>query len=236
MARIIIFGLAGAGKDTVSDMIRDKLAAKDLVVVQDRFARLLKETALAVFGSDFDERDVKEVGTIVSTLSLQIACDKMFLKLWPDDVVMRTQATVKLLAVLMPYSTGINFYGLSPRKFQQLLGTEVVRSVDANAWANETKARTTGKTYYVVSDGRFKNELLEPTDKLVYVFRSKKEEELKDLAGHASEEFNLELYQKAVCLDTSTKLEYNGAEFFIIDNLTDFEELALNVDDFLETL
>ena len=236
MARIIIFGLAGAGKDTVSDMIRDKLTAKDLVVVQDKFARLLKETALAVFGTDFDERDVKEVGTVVSTLSLQIACDKMFLKLWPDDAVMRNQATVKLLAVLMPYSTGINFYGLSPRKFQQLLGTEVVRSVDENAWANETKARTTGKTYYVVSDGRFKSELLEPTDKLAYVFRSKSQEELKSLKGHSSEEFNLELYHKAVCLDTNTKLEYAGAEFFIIDNLTDFEELAMNVYDFLETL
>lgn len=236
MARIIIFGLAGAGKDTVSDMIKDKLAAKGLVVVQDKFARLLKETAAEVFGTNFDERNIKEVLASVSTLAVQIACDKMFLKLWPDDAVIRNQATVKLLAVFMAHSSGINFYNLSPRKFQQLLGTEVVRSVDENAWANEAKNRTSGEDYYILSDGRFENELLEPTDKLAYVFRTKNEEELKSLKGHSSEEFNLELYHKAVCLDTDTRLEYAGAEFFIIDNLTDFEELAMNVDNFLETL
>ena len=89
----------------------------------------------------------------------------------------------------------------------------------------------------MVTSGRSKYSEAGPLteDKLVYIFRTKSAGELKALNQHSSEEFNVLLYNKSVMLDTSTSLEHNGNHFYIIDNISDFEELQLNVNEFVET-
>ena len=230
--RIIIFGLAGAGKDTVAEMLGKHFPKMEV----HKFATLIKETAQTVFGNGFDDRDKKEVVVTLNMFSVYSSCGLAFRKLWKDqerrDAAM--ERCMKVLVEYDPHDTG--FIRLSPRKFQQLLGTEIVRFIEDAAWVNMVSTQTTGDGTYVLSDGRFENEILSKEDKLVYVFRTKSADELKELSQHSSEEFNVLLYNKSVVLDTSTNLEHNGNHFYIIDNISDFEELQLNVDEFVEAL
>lgn len=228
--RIIIFGLAGAGKDTVAEMLLEHLP----ITTVTKFAKKIKETALAVFGEGFDERDVKEVNVTLNLFDVYGACGLLFRELWQDPQT-RDAALKKCCEVLTeydPHDTG--FVQLSPRKFQQLLGTEIVRGIEDAAWVNATREETTGDGTFIISDGRFENEIFSTEDILLYVFRTMGSQQLKDLGNHSSEAFNLMLYHKAVTLDTSTNLEHNGKQFYIIDNISDFVELKKNVADFAE--
>lgn len=232
MSRIIIFGLAGAGKDTVAEMLKKHFPA----AITKKFAGTIKKVAGEVFEANFDGRDVKEVATTLNLFQVYSACGMAFRDLWQDPE-MRDKAMKQCIKVLVEYDPDDTGYiRISPRKFQQLLGTEIVRHVEDAAWVNATKAETTGDDLFIITDGRFENEIFSKEDKLVYVFRTKTQTEINALKGHSSEEFNVLLYNKAILLDTSTELEHNGNKFYILDNLTDFEELELNVRDFVEAM
>lgn len=234
MARIILFGLAGAGKDTVAQMLLDKLAAKGNNVVLAKFATTLKQAAQELFGDNFDDRDVKEVAVHVPFGQVIDVCDDVANKLFGNS---EETASCILKAIDVFGELLVNgFLEISPRKFQQLLGTEVVRSIEENAWANKTAEETANPNYkYIITDGRFENELLDDAI-LVYIFRPKVDKELVALKEHASEAFNLELYNKAVIADTSILLNHADRDFYILDNLGDLEELEMNVETFLEGL
>lgn len=149
--KIGLIGLAGAGKDTVAVLLKQALEDIDQVFEIDRYAGLLKETAKAVFGERFDDRDVKEV-------------------LVPFDWDLRLKAIVGLVnlgAKLNLCQQEWRTYDrlcaeqfaelteISPRLFQQLLGTEVGRAIDQNIWVDYLKHQDRN---LIIPDCRFGNE------------------------------------------------------------------------------
>lgn len=149
--KIGLIGLAGAGKDTVAVILQEALKEVGQAFEIDRYAGLLKETAKAVFGERFDDRDVKEV-------------------LIPFDYDLKRKASYELVylsAKLKLNITQCSLYAdlclehfahldeISPRLFQQLLGTEVGRTIDENIWVNYLKNQDRN---LIIPDVRFGNE------------------------------------------------------------------------------
>ena len=150
--RIGIIGLAGAGKDTLADLIKAEFP--ELGLHRDRFAAPLKTAARHVFGPHFDERDYKEVERPISTsledrvieASIQLAHE---LKLTEDEEQVFQDAVFE-----QGWTAGAR---LSPRRFQQVLGTECVRQARETAFVDRV-AGAPGAI--IVPDCRFGNETL----------------------------------------------------------------------------
>lgn len=149
MSHIGILGLAGAGKDTVGAAIR-----RDHDVVLERFAAPLKDAARLVFGEDFDERDVKE-----TPVGLPL---HMRMRMYEAQERLFTELRFSNPQIAKAQSLCSSFFDqelqLSPRKYQQVLGTEVVRSIRPRAFIE----RVTHGEYecpVLVTDCRYENEL-----------------------------------------------------------------------------
>ena len=173
--KIGIIGCAGAGKDTVANIIC-KLNPKFSVA---RFAEPLKYAARRAFGERFDDRDVKEVRIPVTeeladTLLLA-AYDMCNRKLQFSDEELDKAG--ELYAEIERFYVGSE---ISPREYQQILGTEVVRKVRDTAFVDAVAFRG-GDT--VVPDVRFSNEA-NVFDLLLYVYRP----DSPRVANHASEQ------------------------------------------------
>lgn len=149
--KIGLIGLAGNGKDTVAVILQEALKERGLVFEIDRYAGLLKEAARQVFGENFDDRDVKEVDKFVDLyLADKIidATDYVYLKLNRSDI-----ALDEWNALCQKHINSCTW--MSPRKFQQLLGTEVGRALDENIWVNYLKNQDRN---LIIPDVRFGNE------------------------------------------------------------------------------
>lgn len=147
--RIGILGLAGAGKDTTALLLQQALAEKGYTFKIDRFAAPLKDAARKVFGSNFDDRDIKEVPVPVDP-------DHMLeVVYWMCDSLGFTDAEMDKASELFAETLGI-LDVCSPRKFQQLLGTDVVRVVRPTAWVDRISGLHGN---YIIPDCRFENEL-----------------------------------------------------------------------------
>ena len=148
--RIGIVGLAGAGKDTLASLVRSEFP--ELGLYRERFAAPLKKAACLVFGPDFDERDYKEVERFISssledriiTACIQLGHD---LRLTDDELEVFQDAVFE-----QGWVAGAS---LSPRKFQQRLGTECVRRARETAFVDRV-AGAPGAI--IVPDCRFGNE------------------------------------------------------------------------------
>uniref|UniRef100_A0AAU8KVE5 Deoxynucleoside monophosphate kinase n=1 Tax=Acinetobacter phage vB_Ab_1137_KEN_03 TaxID=3158853 RepID=A0AAU8KVE5_9CAUD len=149
--KIGLIGLAGAGKDTVAVILQEALKERGQVFEIDRYAGLLKEAARQVFGENFDDRNVKEVDKFVDLcLADKIidATDYVYLKLNRPDIDL--DEWNELCKKHIDSCTW-----MSPRKFQQLLGTEVGRALDENIWVNYLKNQDRN---LIIPDVRFGNE------------------------------------------------------------------------------
>lgn len=147
--KIGILGLAGAGKDTTALLLQQALADKGLTFKIDRFAAPLKDAARTVFGENFDDRDVKEVPVSVDP-------DHMLeIVFWMCDKLGFTDTEMDAASSRFAETLGI-LEECSPRKFQQLLGTDVVRTVRPTAWIDRIASL---KGNYIIPDCRFENEL-----------------------------------------------------------------------------
>lgn len=148
--KIGLIGLAGAGKDEAAKIIKELLPHYEI----DRYAAILKEAARQVFGENFDDRDVKEESVFVTP--------QLWDKLWDavDYTALKvTEDNPTLYDVFMDYADKA-FNGLtwiSPRLFQQLLGTEVGRNVHPNIWVNYLRNQ---ERNIIIPDVRFDNELV----------------------------------------------------------------------------
>lgn len=152
--KIGICGLAGDGKDTLASLLRDEFSKRGVYFTVDRYAALLKEAARQVFGEDFDKRDVKEESVFVTPElhdRMVDATDYLQLKLGlnPEQFDVWNAACIKHID---------NLTWVSPRLFQQLLGTEVGRSVDPGIWVNYIKNKSCN---LIIPDVRFGNEQLD---------------------------------------------------------------------------
>lgn len=149
--KIGLIGLAGAGKDTVAVILQEALKEIGHKFEIDRYAGLLKETAKAVFGDNFDERDVKEVMVpVTDNLACKIITETNLLahKLGLSDRYRRVWH-----GLCWEHLDQLN--EISPRLFQQLLGTEVGRAIDENIWVNYLKNQDRN---LIIPDVRFGNE------------------------------------------------------------------------------
>ncbi|AZU99228.1 dNMP kinase [Acinetobacter phage vB_AbaP_APK2] len=149
--KIGLIGLAGSGKDTVAVILQEALKERGQVFEIDRYAGLLKEAARQVFGENFDDRNVKEVDKFVDLyLADKIidATDYVYLKLNRSDIDLD-----EWNALCQKHIDSCTW--MSPRKFQQLLGTEVGRALDENIWVNYLKNQDRN---LIIPDVRFGNE------------------------------------------------------------------------------
>lgn len=147
--KIGIIGLAGAGKDTFASMLVQHLQGFSI----DRYARPLKELTAKVYGCtmlDIEDRVFKEKPQQVSRdLMIQEVFDCLSNVLKFDDEQMD-----KASELFFEYFSSAR--AMSPREFQQLLGTDVVRAVKPTAWVDRLQALDTD---LIVPDVRFANEV-----------------------------------------------------------------------------
>ena len=149
-----LVGRQGSGKDEVASILTRRAGATHL-----KFASLIKEVA-----REFDlleaGREDKELNRIVNIKWSVFEKEyPIFTKIYKDY----PQARRILRGTLEPYRLGSKGggmsadYNISPRRFQQLLGTEVGRIFSDTFWIDQTLKGVGGLV--VVSDVRFPNEL-----------------------------------------------------------------------------
>lgn len=149
-----LLGLAGSGKDVAAEILQRVLHEQGMHFEIKKYAGLLKEATRLAFGDTFDDRDVKEERMFVTpTLADKIidATDYIWLKLGFG------QEHFELFNDLCIKHIDSKTW-MSPRDFQQLLGTDVIRAIDPDAWV---KYLTGQDGNYIVSDVRFANELVD---------------------------------------------------------------------------
>lgn len=153
-----LIGLLGTGKDTIAEQM---VNYRNRFII-DRHAEPLKLAALSVFGLSFDNRDEKEKKRMVPVHTAEVAalaCCAKVLGLSPDMSVIVQQ---RIKDVFSQFQNGL-YYHMSPRLFQQYLGTEIIRHYDENAFVNylHAKADKTPNFITLAPDVRFHNELAE---------------------------------------------------------------------------
>lgn len=152
--RIGLLGLAGSGKDVAAEILQRVLHEQGMHFEIKKYAGLLKEATRLAFGDTFDDRDAKEERVFVTpTLADKIidATDYIWLKLGFG------QEHFELFNDLCIKHIDSKTW-MSPRDFQQLLGTDVVRTIDPDTWV---KYLTEQDGNYIISDVRFANELVD---------------------------------------------------------------------------
>lgn len=143
--KIGICGLAGSGKDTAAEMLHD-LTGYPI----KRYADELKKAAKAVFGSDFDERNVKEKHVYVDEDHMLNCTFNMLSTVMTDEELNKAGEL---------YSEHLGWRcNISPRQYQQIIGTDIGRAIDPDIWTRKIK---NFKGNCIVPDVRFPNELLD---------------------------------------------------------------------------
>ena len=145
--RIGITGLAGAGKDTAAEILSELSGIKVA-----RYAAPLKQAALFVFGSTFDNRDTKDVrvpfyGTALEDRAIEAAIElqhNLF-----STARERAEFAERFMQIVHPQEE------LSPREFQQLVGTECARAVSSTVF-QDYLIRT--HSHAIIPDVRFEEE------------------------------------------------------------------------------
>ena len=145
--RIGITGLAGAGKDTAAEILSELSGIKIA-----RYAAPLKKAALFVFGSTFDNRDTKDVrvpfyGTALEDRAIEAAIElqhNLF-----STARERAEFAERFMQIVHPQEE------LSPREFQQLVGTECARAVSSTVFKEYLKRKHDNA---IIPDVRFEEE------------------------------------------------------------------------------
>lgn len=143
--KIGLLGLAGSGKDTAAEMLRD-LTGYPI----KRYADELKKAAKAVFGENFDNRDIKEIIHYVNPDHM-LECTFQMLH------TVLNESEMDKASELYAEHLGLRST-ISPREYQQILGTEIGRAIDPDVWTRKIK---NFKGNCIVPDVRFPNELLD---------------------------------------------------------------------------
>lgn len=143
--KIGICGLAGSGKDTAAEMLRD-LTGYPI----KRYADELKKAAKAVFGDNFDNRGRKEVPVYINQDRMLECTFNMLATIMNDTELFKAGELYDDLFNLRTH--------ISPREYQQILGTDIGRAIDPDIWTRKIK---NFKGNCIVPDVRFPNELLD---------------------------------------------------------------------------
>ena len=117
-----------------------------------QYADPLKQAALFVFGSTFDNRDTKDVrvpfyGTALEDRAIEAAIELQHILFRTERE--RDEFTERFMQIVHPQEE------LSPREFQQLVGTECARAVSSTVFKEYLK-RT--HAHAIIPDVRFEEE------------------------------------------------------------------------------
>ena len=145
--RIGITGLAARGKDTAAEILSELSGIKVA-----RYAAPLKQAALFVFGSTFDNRDTKDVrvpfyGTALEDRAIEAAIELQHI-LFSTELE-RDEFVERFMHFVYPQEE------LSPREFQQLVGTECARAVSSTVFQEYL---TRKHAHAIIPDVRFEEE------------------------------------------------------------------------------
>lgn len=149
-SKIGVLGLIGAGKDTFAEFLLKHL---DGNYITDKYARPLKELTCRIYGcsmEDLEDRKFKETPKQVSRDSM---VEEVFFTL--DTVLKFTEEEMDTAADLF-FENFSSARALSPREFQQVFGTDVVRATRKSAWCDYLLNKPEN---ILVTDVRFENEL-----------------------------------------------------------------------------
>ena len=142
----------------------------------------MKQAALFVFGSTFDNRDTKEVrvpfyGTALEDRAIEAAVELQHTLFRTERE--RYEFEERFMQIVHPQEE------LSPREFQQLVGTECARAVSSTVF-QEYLTRT--HSHAIIPDVRFENEA-DVLDLLIVIDR------YVPRLNHSSEDFPWNLIQ-----------------------------------------
>jgi len=182
MAKVVgIMGLAGAGKDTVAQMLQRGLIGAGLPNVSiGKFATTIYKIAEQVFSkkSLYESRELKEIEHVIEGGEFE---NKLMAGI---DSALYMQMSGHQRATLFAYmmdacevhgkdwqSSFGPYYSISPRQFLQKLGTEAGRRMHDDLWVDVARQRwDAAKGLVLVTDVRFENEV-QACDKLIFVKR-----------------------------------------------------------------
>lgn len=147
--KVGILGLAGAGKDTFANMLLEHLP--DFKI--DRYARPLKELTCRIFGLTMDEIEHRLIKEKPKQVSRDVMVHEVFETL--SKVLKFTDEEMDKASELF-FEHFQSARAMSPREFQQIFGTDVVRAVKPTAWVDRLHSV---QGNLIVPDVRFDNEL-----------------------------------------------------------------------------
>ena len=152
--RVGIIGFAGSGKDTIAKMLQEQLLEQGYCCGIERFASPLKDLARAVFGDDFDDRSVKEVLVPFTHEMKQVAYSEI--KAAQMQLLSVTQEENQKFDELLDELLIKDL--ISPRTFQQYVGTDLFRAIKPTVWVDATQAKTKSTGIILIPDVRFGDE------------------------------------------------------------------------------
>lgn len=147
--KVGILGLAGAGKDTFANMLLEHLP--DFKI--DRYARPLKELTCRIFGLTMEEVEDR----VIKEKPVQVSRDVMI-----QEVFKTLSCSLHFTDEELDKASELFFEhfqsarAMSPREFQKIFGTDVVRAVKPTAWVDRLHSV---QGNLIVPDVRFENEL-----------------------------------------------------------------------------
>lgn len=221
--KIAITGFAGAGKDTVAGFMKELLEQSETPVKVDRFAAPLKGAAASLFGESFDNRDVKEQFVVVHRQDLLDAIERLSAML--DN---RYDLLTPALEHFDAYRSRVQpmRYALSPREFQKVMGTNVVRRINPDAWAERVYRKDTSDSVLLIPDARFLNEI-NPADHVLLVYNGTSQQPREAL--HESEHLAFDLsalVESHTGWPMRSMTLYKGKHIRVVDNRNSKEYLA----------
>lgn len=208
--KLSILGLPGAGKDTSAGILKNILDWKI-----ERYAEPLKSASLITFGADHDERTVKEVQ--VSWLYNQKRRDRGMEQAFQMCHALGFNEAQMDKASELYLDEVDTCRVMSPRKYQQLLGTNVVRAINPNTFVDRIRNI---KGNRIITDTRFLNET---TEKNWFVFNPK----CKPNYTHSAELLASELHELVLTKSNNVISTFHrGVEFWIIRNTGTLDDLT----------
>lgn len=203
-----ILGLVGSGKSTFAKMLQEELTNLGHHFSLESYAKPLKVLTSIIFDLTLDEIEDRELKETPKEIDPDYAIQAVFnllnktLQFTPEEL---ETASEKYFEVL-----GHKTY-LSPREFQQLFGTDVVRATKSTAWVDYLQAK---KGNLIVTDVRFENELC---DRNFLIMGQTGNSRPK----HPSEHYAWDLECGAACIPQDLVCIDNDPKYTALDRLAD---------------